>query len=172
MVLTLKKLDKKELLRIFINSIKRSGWEPLVLDYKHPFKIRINKDKKYINLKVIINNISHGGKTRSKNEFRIQIKEKKPLEEENFKTIILGYWLLNDVFVAYDVKKHKGVPGWSSSMQINKRSLEFDPNNKFSIHINSKKERIICFKSKDIIDYILNIDNLHKYSPDELFFSL
>lgn len=120
-------LDKKELFTKILDAIAASGWnvQPLTSLNSNPLQIRISNKDIQGNLVTYVWNITHGGKTRSEDEFRIQITGVQSLSfEENSKTLLLGIANVdgNDVFVAFNPFKHKTF-GFSPSIQVNKKTL-------------------------------------------------
>ena len=69
-------------------------------------------------------NLSHGGKSRSEEEFRIQVTGIERFEPEaNGRTLILGWSEEFGVFAGFDVQHRLGALGSSSSIQINATTL-------------------------------------------------
>lgn len=154
---------KKGLLDIVLKAIHESGWNYLILSKDHPFKLRIYNEIESFNLKIIIYNITHGGYPRSKEEYRIQVKEPTLDDELGYKTLILGYWDEMNIFSGFDLQKHKGAPGYSSSMQVKKDYLEEAYKNGFSIYDKGNGETVVCFVPTFLVEYAKNLNELHSF---------
>lgn len=119
-------LSKKELLGKIISSIRGVGWLVEVIgSFKHPLKIRIYGENESHEMLIYIWNITHGGKTRSADEYRIQITGVDSLSlSVDYKTLLLGYFKRNNIecFVAFDASQHSTF-GFSPSIQVKERTL-------------------------------------------------
>lgn len=161
-------LSKSELLNQVVQSVQESGWNVLFLNKTHPFKLRIYKEDEGYNLKIIIYNLSHGGgRKRPTNEYRIQLKVDKIEKELGFITLILGYWKDVDVFAGFDFNKHKGIPGYSASLQIKEENLREAYINGFSACDKGNKELAIAFKPDFFSEYVRNYDALHSFGQSK-----
>ncbi len=114
---------KRELLDIVVEAVKESGWNVVYLNLNYPFKIAMYKGDESYRLKIIIYNITHGGKKRAADEYRIQLKEGRLAQEAGYITLILGYYDALEVFAGFDLQKHIGIPGYSASLQIKEGNL-------------------------------------------------
>lgn len=87
---------KHDLLDLIIQSIRDDGWNIIYLSDPnfHPFRLKIYKTEKSLNLRIYIWHLTHGGgNMRPADEYRIQITGVNQFEEEpNGKTLILGWW--------------------------------------------------------------------------------
>jgi putative restriction endonuclease len=164
---------KSELFDIIVQSIYDCGWNIIHISDSHPFKIRIFNENQSHQVKIYIWNLTHGGGPRSKDEYRIQIKVKDELEEEQgFKTLILGFWQDVGIFAGFDFQKHKGKPAWSASMQINKQNLINASLNGFSPYNNKMGEIVIAFRPDFFVDYITNLEQLHGFAQSNKDFQI
>lgn len=160
-VSTVKRLTKEALLNIFINSLEHVGAEVSIKSF-HTFPIELYINENYQTEKIIlyIANISHGGKTRSKNEYRIQISGSPPLiTKEDSKTLLIGWFEELGVFVAFDVEHHKNF-GKSPSIQVVKEKLQegHDNGTAFQIKRTVKGDDVvIIFSPLFIINYIQDL---------------
>jgi putative restriction endonuclease len=167
------KLDKKELLYIISQAVFDCGWNIIYLSENHPFKIRIFNEKETYLVKIIIYNITHGGGSkRSVNEYRIQMKEPNLLQEDGYKTLILGYYSKLSVFAGWDLQKHLGTPGYSSSFQIRGENLEIASISGFSPCNKENEEIAIAFRPDMFVEYIRNLEILHTFGKSQKDFSI
>jgi putative restriction endonuclease len=151
---------KNELIEIVVRAIYECGWNVLYLNNEHPYEIRVYNEDRNINLRIIIYNITHGGKTRDKDEYRIQIKEATIEEKPNYVTLLLGYYDPLGVFAGFDTDKHKEA-AYSASSQIKKEALDNAYKNSFSIYNNSKDEIVVAFKPEFFMEYAEDMDKLN-----------
>lgn len=160
-------LEKKELLTKILDAIVQSNWnvQPLNNINSHPLKVNISMDDEQENLLIYVWNITHGGKTRSEDEFRIQITGVKKLDFiDNFKTLLLGIANIDgtDVFVAFNPFKHSTF-GFSPSIQVNKKALTLAIQEGITFQEKSRSpkggvsEIVIPFSPTYIIEYITKV---------------
>ena len=158
------RLSKQQLLEKVTTAIKGCGWQYLLLNTKHPFRLRIFRNHETFTIKAYIWNLTHGGgKARPADEFRIQITGITQFETEvEGKTLILGWWNQAGVFAGFDFRKHWGTLGASPSLQIREAFLEeayktlgLSPCNK------GNREVAIAFHPDFFIEYIRSLEHLH-----------
>ena len=123
-------------------------------------------------IKIYIWNLTHGGgSARPGNEYRIQVKVKEALSEESgWITLILGWWDEVGVFAGFDLRRHYGLPGWSSSIQIKEEALQNAYVNGFAASDKGNQEIAIAFRPDFFIHYLENLHQLHDFgqSPADL----
>ena len=160
-------LKKEELFKSVLEAIKDGGWKVYLLNKleNHPLRIKITNNGNEECVVIYIWNITHGGKTRSPEEFRIQITSVDKLEfEENFKTLLLGRAEIEgqEIFVAFNPKKHSSF-GFSPSLQVKKKTLEEAIMHGVAFQEKSRSssgeinEVVIAFSSDYILEYILDV---------------
>jgi len=154
-------LSKQDLIQVVLDSIQVSGWSytlPHGSDYTLPVEISVTNGTETQTIIVYIWNISHGGRGRSAEEFRIQIKGSPPLRVgNNFKTLLLGWFDQDKVFAAFDAYKHRNFTGYSPSVQVPRGTLDLAAIQPFAFHtkeINEGKEVVVAFTSPYIMEYI------------------
>jgi putative restriction endonuclease len=76
-----------------------------------------------IHLRVYVRNITHGGRTRRADEYRIQLTDERIQLPASRVTLLLGYHLRTDTFVAFDPDEHQRY-GSSPSVQVSLGLLE------------------------------------------------
>ena len=164
------KLSKDDLFDRVLGAIDRAGWHINILAAKqYPLEITIDKDGESENLRIYIWNISHGGKTRSEDEYRIQITGVTSLKiTEDFKTLLLGWYDELGVFAAFDPYNHRTF-GFSPSIQCSKVKLA--EANAHGLSIQEKigargKEIVVTFAPDFIMQYIEDVyPNYHTLTP-------
>ncbi|MBN2212469.1 MAG: HNH endonuclease [Sedimentisphaerales bacterium] len=164
--------NKKELLYFVSQAVNECGWNIVYLNDRHPFKVIISDHTNKYYLKIIIYNITHGGVHRAKNEYRIQIKEPKLEYESGYQTLILGYYEALNVFAGFDLARHLGTPGYSSSFQIKKENLEKADIHGFSPCDKGNGEIAIAFKPGFFVEYVRNINSLHTFGESQQDFTI
>ena len=158
-------LSKPQLLQKIALSVQECGWNVLYLSNTHPFRLNIYKGEERYLLKIYIWNLSHGGGyKRPTDEYRIQVKVREKFqEEENVITLLLGWYDEIGVFAGFDFRKHLGLPGWSSSIQIKYEALRNSYENGFSTSDKGNGEIALAFQPDFFVDYIKNLHNLHDF---------
>jgi putative restriction endonuclease len=128
-----------------------------------PFKITITNGVDTQDLAIYIWNVGTGGKTRSEDEYRIQLKGRSPLETgSSFKTLLLGWYEKGKCFVGFDAYKHKDFTGRSPSVQVPKHTVEAAAKVKVAFHTKDLrrvqgKEVVVAFSDSYLIQYINDI---------------
>ena len=153
-------LDIKNLHNIIIDKLYECGCVIIFIKHinKNPLEITVKYNNNELNLRIFIWNITHGGKTRSEDEFRVQIKIPKNYSL-NYNDILLG-WYRDEVFVGYDTSKHLK-PAWSSSLQIKKSILEEAYKKGYKTYENKNDETVIAFNPYYLGIYIENHKEIH-----------
>jgi putative restriction endonuclease len=155
-------LDRQELIDTVLSAIQDSDWSytlPNGLDYTLPVRIQLTNGIESQTIAVYIWNISHGGKTRSRGEYRIQIKGPPPLlTGNNFDTILLGWFEENQVFAAFDAFKHRNYREGSPSIQVPRQTLDAAVAQPFAFHTkqltNDGKEVVVAFSKPYFTEYL------------------
>ena len=160
-----KLLGKDELLERVIAAIKGCGWQYLILKTNHPFRLRVFQDHEAYTVRVYIWNLTHGGKSRPDDEFRIQatgVSQFEPEPGPEGRTLILGWWDRVGVFTGFDYRRHAEKIGSSPSMQIREAFLlEADATRGLSPCNKGNQEIAIAFHPEFIIEYIRSLEQLH-----------
>jgi len=157
-------LNREELLQKVLDGIQVSGWSYTLshgLNYTLPVEISITNGTESQTILVYIWNISHGGRGRSAEEYRIQIKGTPPLRTGNkFKTLLVGWFDEDKVFAAFDAYKHRNFTGYSPSVQVPIGTLNLATTQPFAFHtkeIIEGKEVVVTFTQPYIMEYINNL---------------
>lgn len=166
---------KPQLLERVVTAIKGCGWQYLLLNANHPFRMQVFQDRESYNVRIYIWNLTHGGgAARPVDEYRIQITGVDHFEPEpGGKTLILGWWDSVGVFAGFDYRKHGGTLGASPSMQIRENflreaylSIGLSPCNK------GNQEIAIAFHPQFIIEYIRSLEDLHDVGKTKVDFEV
>lgn len=132
------------------------------------FDNKIDNQNESLNLKIYIWNLTHGGKTRSKDEYRIQLKGRSLEQTPNFKTLVLGWWEDVGVFAGFDVRKRSNVLAKSPSVQISKSALGKALTNGFATHVRGNNEIAVAFRPEIFVDYVTNLESIHNFGESAL----
>jgi putative restriction endonuclease len=158
-------LNRKQLNAKLVEAVQSCGWNVLYsssLDAL-PFLIRIYGDDESNSLRIYIWNLSHGGKTRSADEYRIQVKVDRFQQTAGETTLVLGWSDDIEVFGGFDVRKHSGRLGYSSSIQISLETLRKASLNGVSAHDKGNGEIAVGFRPEFFVDYVRNLEALHDF---------
>lgn len=120
--------DKKALRAQVVNALIKSGYTVETVGDDHPITIKASNNASEENLRVYVWNVTHGGKNRGANEYRIQITGVNKLDfKKGERTLLLGVAsqpvVEDTVIVAFDPTKHETF-GSSPSIQIHKPALD------------------------------------------------
>jgi hypothetical protein len=120
------RLNKSALIERAVEAITADGWtvSRLTGSNIHPARFTMQRDGVLHTVRLYIWNLSHGGKSRSESEFRIQVTGIDGFEPEpNGRTFILGWSEDFGVFAGFDVRYRTGAFGTSPSIQITASTL-------------------------------------------------
>lgn len=130
----------------------------------HPRKFRVIHNGGSFPLWVYIWTITHGGATRSAEEYRIQMTTVTPPLEmnPNGPTLLLGWNPENEVFGGFDISRHRdGFKPGSNSVQISLSALLAARNFGWGFYTNQYHEIAVSFKPAEFVNYVHNASILH-----------
>jgi putative restriction endonuclease len=159
------RLSKKRLFRIFEESVRDSGCGLARLSGAGEFPVRyeIAAGGARHRVKVYLWNITPGGKSRPKDEYRIQItsgvSQFEP--EAGGKTLILGWFAETEAFAGWDFGYHTGPLGSSPSVQIKEQALRDAGARGFAVNRKDSGELAISFQPEFLGTYIDQLNALH-----------
>jgi hypothetical protein len=121
------RLSKDTLISTVLGSLENTGWsiQRLTPAGVHPAEFIMHRGDRRHAVRLYVWNLTHGGKSRSDDEFRIQITSGVGGFEEDphFTTLILGWDGSFGVFAAFDLRQRKAALGSSPSVQISRQTL-------------------------------------------------
>ena len=165
-------LSRPQLNAKIVEAIQSGGWNVLYISAigDSPFEIRIYGEDESYNLRIYIWNLTHGGRTRSADEYRIQVKVTRFQQSAGYKTLVLGWSDDLGVFGGFDVRRHSGRLGYSSSIQISLATLRRATLNGISAHDKGNDEVAVGFRPEFFAEYVRNLESLHDFgqSPRDL----
>ncbi|MGE0884179.1 MAG: HNH endonuclease [Blastocatellales bacterium] len=156
-------LRKPELLDRILSAIESAGWRCFITNHSHPFHLRLFKhgEQTTFGLRIYVWNCTHGGKNRAADEYRVQLTGVVPDIAKNDKTLLLGWHEGYEVFVGFDIHKHKGQASASPSIQVKESALLNAHNHAFSAYDRANGEIAVCFRPEFIVEYAINLERLH-----------
>jgi putative restriction endonuclease len=154
---------KSDLLARFEDAVRLSGWNLLYLSKDtQPARYRVFRDEESFLVRVFIWNITPGGKSRPKDEYRIQNTGLKAIHSETgARNLILGWWEDVGVFAGWDIRQHIGAVSSSPSMQVKEGTLRQALLTGFAPYINQRGETAIAFRPDFMGAYIAFLEPLH-----------
>jgi hypothetical protein len=158
------RLNKEALIKRAIDAIVTDGWTVtrLAADGVHPARFNMEQDGVCHPVRLYIWNLSHGGKSRSEEEFRIQVTGIDQFEAEaNGRTLILGWSEEFGVFAGFDVHHRLGALGTSPSIQINATTLTAAGANGAAKQDKSKGEWALGLRSDKLGRYVQHLAAAH-----------
>ncbi|MBD0373116.1 MAG: HNH endonuclease [Pyrinomonadaceae bacterium] len=157
------KLSKERLLDRFVRAVEIAGWSVGVIGTpSHPFTLYLYREHDAFNVLLYIWNITHGGRHRPHDEYRVQVTGVPSIEQHpEYKTLILGYWEAQDVFAGWDATFHSGPSSFSPSLQIREQYLLAAVNNNFAVCPKDQGELAIAFSPSFLVTYCRNLEGLH-----------
>jgi putative restriction endonuclease len=157
------RLQKSELLAKAEEAIRISGFNVLYLNPgKYPALYRIYEDRSSLLVQIYIWNITHGGRNRSADEYRIQatgVSQFNP--KADARNLVLGWWDDVGVFAGWDIRQHRGPLGTSPSLQISETALREAVHGGFAPYVKDNNETAIAFRPEFMGTYIWFLQALH-----------
>jgi putative restriction endonuclease len=153
-----------------MDSIENAGWVVSSFSRSHPFRITIQRGNQREWLVVYIWNITHGGRGRAADEFRIQITVPKLRKVRNAKTLLLGWDNERKVFAGFNACRYSKV-GSNPSVQVKEEFLIEGRDKGISIQVKEQDSSgnptniVVVFRQEFLIPYILELDNYHSIAP-------
>lgn len=156
-------LNKEQLLERFVRAIESAGWSVGIIGtLSHPFRLYLYRDQDSFNVLLYIWNITHGGRTRPADEYRVQVTGVPSIEQQaEYKTLILGYWEEQGVFSGWDANFHAGPSSFSPSLQIREQYLTAAVQNGFAVCPKDQGELAVAFSPSFLLTYCRNLEGLH-----------
>ncbi len=130
----------------------------------HPRKFLVIENEVGYPVWFYIWTITHGGATRSAEEYRIQMTTVEPPLALNPRgpTLLLGWNPDHEVFGGFDIKRHSdGFRAGSNSVQISLSALRSAQNFGWGFYTNQYNEIAVAFKPAELVNYLHNADALH-----------
>lgn len=164
------RLSKQRLLDIIVSSLEHSGWTITAISPggTHPFRFEIEQGGTRVRVRAYIWNTTHGGASRSANEFRIQITSGVDTfeREPGGITLILGWSEAYRVFAGFDIAHHDDSLGASPSIQIGEATMARGAARGFATQQKSNKEIAVAVRGDRLADYILQHRAVHAGDAD------
>ena len=169
-------IRKHALFHLFEEGLRKSGASFLRLteERAHPATYQVTTPAGSYRVRVYIWNLTPGGKSRPKDEWRIQptglekiAGETRLIPEVKGKTAVLGWHERYEVFAAFDVNKHLAPLGASPSIQLREHALEAARLNGIAYHFKGSDEVAFAFKPAYLGIYLDNMEDLHACGSSE-----
>ncbi len=158
------RLNKGALVERAIDAIAADGWAVARLTHgaTHPARFTMEREGVSHTVKLYIWNLSHGGKSRSESEFRIQVTGISGFEPEpNGRTLILGWSEEFGVFAGFDVQHRLGPLGASPSIQITAATLQAGGANGAAKQDKGKGEWALAVRPNMVGRYVQHLAAAH-----------
>jgi putative restriction endonuclease len=157
------KVSKTEMLTAVLRSIQASGWDAILLNRSHPFRISMYRGETGVIFLCYIWNLTHGGYPRDPNELRIQVTGVDRFTiESGAKTLVLGFSEAEQMFAGFDVTKHRiSMSGRSPSFQIRRETLQHAKATEFYPQTRQNNEIAIAFSPEFFATYVNELEALH-----------
>lgn len=130
----------------------------------HPRKFRVIESDRAYSVWIYVWTITHGGATRSPEEYRIQMTTVEPplALNPNGPTLLMGWNPEHGVFGGFDIKRHAdGFRPGSNSVQISLSALRSAQSFGWGFYTNQYNEIAVAFEPEELLNYIHNAEALH-----------
>lgn len=158
------RLKKRDLIGLALQAIADGGWavDLLTDGDDHPARFKMSRAGVEHLVRLYIWNLSHGGKSRSEHEYRIQITGIEQFEPEpDGRTLILGWGEGFGVFAAFDLQHRLGALGASPSIQITDATLKSAAEHGGAAQDKGDGERAVAVRPARLGRYVENLDAVH-----------
>jgi putative restriction endonuclease len=154
-----------------LEAIQESGHSAILISAmrQHPRRFLVTApDGAETFLSVYAWTLTHGGRTRLPDEYRIQITSvQSPLQlSAEGPTILIGYEPNLKMFAGFDLTRHKTFTTGSPSVQIDIRTVRKAVDDGFAFDRKSNHEIAIGIRPDQLLSYAQNADHLHKYGKE------
>ncbi len=162
-------LPKRTLLDRVLAGPRAAGWNVLFLSETHPFDLVLSGTAHRLQVRVYVWNVTHGGATRSPDEYRIQVTGVDlPIKApKGFRTLLLGWHEDLGVIAAFDHRRHRRPSTASPSIQISLKTLKKAASCGLGIQPRGANELALAFRPSMLIPYIEDQDMLHSFAGKE-----
>ena len=155
-----------EIVEAILNAFTESGSQAQITSpaRSHPRKFFVIEPNSAYSVWIYIWTITHGGATRSCEEYRIQMTTVEPPLAMNPQgpTLLLGWNPHHEVFGGFDISKHSdGFRAGSNSVQISLSALRSAQNFGWGFYTNQYSEIAVAFKPSEFLNYLHNARLLH-----------
>jgi putative restriction endonuclease len=166
------RLSPRELVEVVVSSVVGGGLAVIEgpSRYQSPFDLDVLDGEDPIRLLIYVRNVTHGGRTRRRDEFRIQITDDAIEVPADRLTLLLGYHSATGVFVAFDPTEHQAY-GASPSVQIPRSDLEAAAENgihPFHRPRRDHREPVVAVAADFLADHIRSLGRLQELAGPQL----
>ncbi|MCY4213874.1 MAG: HNH endonuclease [Gammaproteobacteria bacterium] len=159
------RLNKSQLLGVVEAAIRDGGWNYLHLTEPgtHPAQYQVYRGDSSYAVRVYIWNLTHGGRNRPDDEWRIQATGvSRFAREPGGKTLILGWRPDLGVFAGFDAGRHSERLGASPSIQLREAALKQAAVDGLAVSNKGSGELAIAFRPDLLAAYLDNLESLHE----------
>lgn len=134
---------------------------------RNPRIFRVTRDRTSYDLWVYIWTVTHGGASRSEEEFRIQkTSVEVPLPRNpDGPTVLIGWDEVRHVFAGFDFELHRSFTPGSPSAQVPLSVLSEARTTGFAVARKSNDELTYAFTPENFLNYVDQVSPLHREAP-------
>lgn len=159
------------LVEAILEALQESGHSAVLISgiRQHPRKFLITtQDRGELYLFVFAWTLTHGGRTRLPDEYRIQMTSvDSPLRiPPEGPTILIGYEPNLKMFAGFDLTRHSTFTTGSPSVQIDIGAVRKALDDGIAFDRKSNDEIAIGIRPDQLLNYALNANHLHKYGKE------
>ena len=165
------RLSKSALVALVVNAIASDGWSVTLLTGAgtHPARFTMKREGVEHTVRLYIWNLSHGGKNRPDDEFRIQVTGVDRFEPEpSGRTLILGWGEDFGVFAGFDARHRFGQFGASPSIQIKIATLRAAGDAGAEVQDKGQGEHAIGLRPDKLGRYVQHLEKAHAGNLDPI----
>ena len=157
--------SKRVLIEAVVQTLTSRGWKVVKLSSgdEHPAKLEIARHAEKHRVLLYIWNLTHGGASRSANEYRIQVTSgvKAFAGEGGFQTVILGWSDEFGVFAGFDFDRRGAHLGSSPSIQISRATIEGALIRGIATQDKGRGELAIAVRPDALGSYLSRVSQVH-----------
>ena len=166
-----------KLIDAILRTIQRSGGSGFYMSERsttHPREFLIQYREDTISLWVYMWTLTPGGRPSLPDEYRIQMTSvASPLSiSPSGHTVLLGYHAESDMFVGFDIDKHRTFTAGSPSVQVDIGAIHTAIGDGLAFSQKNNEEIAVGIRPDQFLNYVFNAVPLHDYGVDLPTYSL
>lgn len=160
------RISKSVLIENVVRALSNRGWrvDRETGPAEHPAKLRLRRERVEARVRVFIWNLSHGGGSRSADEYRIQVTSGVEAfsPEDGYETVILGWSDQFGVFAGFDANRRLNRLGSSPSIQVSRHTIDRSLDDGIAKQTKAQGEIAVSVRPDRLGEYLTDVRQVHR----------
>lgn len=160
------RISKSVLIENVIRALRNRDWqvERKTGPAEHPAKLRLRRGRQEAHVRVFIWNLTHGGASRSVDEYRVQVTSGVDafVHEDGYETAILGWSDEFGVFAGFDANRRLDRLGASPSIQVSRSTINQSLDDGIAKQTKAQGEVAISVRPDRLGEYLTDLRQVHR----------